>query len=359
MHAGAAARRIRAAPTTSGKTDAKWDVSKPATGPAAKCRSTSRSGTWMSLDVSPDGQRDRVRPARRPLRHADRRRRGARHDHGPQLGHAAALIRPTAREIAFTSDRGGGDNIWVIDRAGSVRARQITKEDFRLLNQADWTPDGNFIVARKHFTSSRSLGVGRNVALPPHRRRLGRADDQGADQAEGHQRAGVLARRPLSLFLRRRDARRTRSNIRKDVNGQIYVIQRLDRETGEIETFVGGPGGAIRPTPSPDGKSLAFIRRVRYKSTLMLMDLASGRITPLTDIARPRHAGNLGGPRRLSGDELDARQSLDRLLGRGRDPARRRRQPSGHRHPLPRHRHALRRGTRCASKRTSRPTAST
>src|SRR4029450_458312 len=40
----------------------------------------------------------------------------------------------------------------------------------------------------------------------------------------------------------------------------------------------------IRPPPSPDGKSLAFIRRVRYKSTLMLMDLKSGRITPLTDI---------------------------------------------------------------------------
>ena len=70
----------------------------------------------------------------------------------------------------------------------------------------------------------------------------------------------------------------------KDVNGQIYVIQRLDRQTGEIDTYVTGPGGAIRPTPSPDGKSLAFIRRVRYKSTLMLMDLASGRDTPLTDM---------------------------------------------------------------------------
>ena len=32
--------------------------------------------------------------------------------------------------------------------------------------------------------------------------------------------------------------------------------------------------------------------------------------------ARPRHAGNLGGPRRLSGHELDSRQPVDRLLGR-------------------------------------------
>ncbi len=28
----------------------------------------------------------------------------------------------------------------------------------------------------------------------------------------------------------------------KDVNGEIYVIQRLDRETGEVEEFLGGPG---------------------------------------------------------------------------------------------------------------------
>ncbi len=61
------------------------------------------------------------------------------------------------------------------------------------------------------------------------------------------------------------------------------MIQRLDRQTDEVETYITGPGGAIRPTPSPDGKTLAFIRRVRGKSTLMLMDIASGRIDALTD----------------------------------------------------------------------------
>lgn len=67
----------------------------------------------------------------------------------------------------------------------------------------------------------------------------------------------------------------------KDVNGEIYVIQRLDRETGEIEEYLSGPGGSIRPTPSPDGRSLAFIRRVRYQSTLFVMDIDSGREVPI------------------------------------------------------------------------------
>ena len=69
----------------------------------------------------------------------------------------------------------------------------------------------------------------------------------------------------------------------KDPNGQIYVIQRLDRKTGEVEPYITGPGGAVRPTPSPDGKSLAFVRRIRGKSNLMLLDIASGRIDSLTD----------------------------------------------------------------------------
>ena len=55
------------------------------------------------------------------------------------------------------------------------------------------------------------------------------------------------------------------------------------RESGEVEPYVTGPGGSIRPTPSPDGKSLAFIRRDRYKTVLYHLDLASGRETPLTD----------------------------------------------------------------------------
>ncbi|WP_156491383.1 PD40 domain-containing protein, partial [Erythrobacter sp. HI0074] len=55
--------------------------------------------------------------------------------------------------------RGGGDNIWIMNADGSDK-RQLTKEEFRLLNQASWSPDGNYIVAKKHFTTQRSLGTG-------------------------------------------------------------------------------------------------------------------------------------------------------------------------------------------------------
>jgi Tol biopolymer transport system component len=66
---------------------------------------------------------------------------------------------PDGKRISFTSDRGGGDNIWIMNADGSDK-RQLTKEDFRLLNQASWSPDGQFIAAKKHFTTQRSLGTG-------------------------------------------------------------------------------------------------------------------------------------------------------------------------------------------------------
>jgi len=64
----------------------------------------------------------------------------------------------------------------------------------------------------------------------------------------------------------------------KDSNGQIYVIKRLDLQKGETDAYITGPGGACRPTPSPDGKTLAFVRRVGAKTGLHLFDVESGAV---------------------------------------------------------------------------------
>src|SRR5690606_10492103 len=69
----------------------------------------------------------------------------------------------------------------------------------------------------------------------------------------------------------------------KDPNGEIYAIKRLNRETGETEKVTGGPGGAVRPRVSPDGKLLAFVRRARLKSVLYLHDLNTGEEWPVYD----------------------------------------------------------------------------
>jgi Tol biopolymer transport system component len=187
---------------------------------------------------------------------------------------------PNGKWIAFTSDRSGGDNIWIMNRDGSD-PKQVSKETFRLLTQPAWAPDSESIVARKHFTSERSLGAGEMWLY----HRSGGDGLQMTKKRTDQKDTGEPVFSPDGKYLYFSDDVTAGAIFayNKDPNDQIYVIQRLDRESGEIERYVTGPGGSIRPTPSPDGKSLAFIRRVRYKSTLFVRDLESGRETPLYD----------------------------------------------------------------------------
>ena len=134
----------------------KWDVNNPG-GPYRDVAFSVNEGTWLNIDLSPDGKEIAfdllgdiyVMPASGG--EAKVIRSGMAMEVQPRFS-------PDGKKILFTSDAGGGDNIWVMDKDGS-HARQITKENFRLLNNAVWV-DNNYIVARKHFTSGRSLGAG-------------------------------------------------------------------------------------------------------------------------------------------------------------------------------------------------------
>lgn len=256
----------------------KWDVANPP-GPFDTAAIDTDEGTWMSLDVSPDGKTivfDLLGDIYRiPITGGDAEvlTSGVVWDMQP-------CFSPDGRRIAFTSDRGGGNNIWIMKEDGSSPT-QVTKETYRLLNSPTWTPDGQYIAARKHFTSRRSLGAGEiwlyHVAGGDGVEMTKRPNDQ--------KDLGEPAFSPDGRYLYySQDVTPGRVfEYNKDSNGVIYAINRLDREKAEIERFVSEPGGSIRPTPSPDGRYLAFVRRVRFQSTLFLHEIESGRERPIYD----------------------------------------------------------------------------
>jgi len=260
------------------KKEGKWDVNNPP-GPSSEVPIDVSEGTWMSLDVSPDGKEvafDLLGDLYTvPIGGGEAT--ALTHDVAWQM---QPRYSPDGKSLAFTSDQGGGDNVWIMSRDGS-NPRAVSKESFRLLNEPVWTPDGEYIAARKHFTAQRSLGAG-EVWLY---HRSGGDGLQVAKKANDQKDLGEPAFSPDGryLYYSQDTTPGPVFEYNKDPNGEIFVIQRLDRQKGTTEPFVTGPGGAVRPTPSPDGKLLAFIRRVRAKSVLHLMDLRSGEVWPIYD----------------------------------------------------------------------------
>ena len=256
-----------------------WDVNA-AFGPTKEVRFTTTEGTWMNLDVSPDGQTivfDLLGDLYTlPITGgtATAITSGPAFDLQPRFS-------PDGSQISFTSDRAGGDNIWVMDADGS-NPRQITKETFRLLNNATWTPDGQYLVARKHFTSTRSLGAGE---MWMYHVGGGSAGLQLTKRKNNQQDAGEPEMSPDGRYLYFSEDMSGGSTFQynKDPNGQIYVIRRLDLETGDLTNYVTGQGGSARPEVSPDGRYIAFVRRVRAESVLYLHDTQTGGQRPLFD----------------------------------------------------------------------------
>nr|WP_298794327.1 amidohydrolase family protein [uncultured Allomuricauda sp.] len=262
------------------KDDKKWDVSNPYTDwKINEVDLSTDEGTWMNLDVSPDGKHivfDMLGDIyTMPITggKAKALRSGLPFEVQPRFS-------PDGKRISFTSDAGGGDNIWVMDMDGN-NAAQVTKENFRLLNNAVWTPDGNHLIARKHFTSQRSLGAGEmwqyhitgGSGLKLTTRKNDQQDiNEPSVSSDGQYLYYCEDMYPGGFF-----------QYNKNPNAQIYAIKRYDFETGKTVTVTGGPGSASRPTVSPDNKKLAFVKRVRTKSVLFIHDLETGEEWPIYD----------------------------------------------------------------------------
>ncbi|MBE9549800.1 MAG: PD40 domain-containing protein [Proteobacteria bacterium] len=273
---------VIAGETTDGKGDEepKWDVSNPP-GEWKSISIDTKETTWSDVDVSPDGKTilfDMLGDIYSVPVSGGKARAiaaGIEWNYQPRFS-------PDGKSIAFISDRAGGDNLWVMDADGS-NPHAISEEKEHIIHTPNWSPDGEYIAARKSYTSTRSIaageiwmyhsGGGSGVSLVE--RPLGAKDQKNiaepAWSADG-----------TYLYYSQDITAGSRWEYNKDPSKPLFAIKRLEMATGETVTEESRPGGAIRPVPSPDGKYLAFVTRVPgLKSALMLKDLNSGLIVNL------------------------------------------------------------------------------
>ena len=269
---------VEAAPAvpqaTPGAGEEKWDITNPRGATIRQVPIRTDEGTWIDVDVSPDGRTLAFAllgdiytmpiAGGTPTRIAE----GLAWEIQPRFS-------PDGSRIAFTSDRNGADNIWVMNADGSDK-RRVTLENFRLLNQPTWSPDGRYIAAKKHFTTERSAGTGEvwlyhisgggGVALV----------ERASESLQKELGEPVYAPDGSAIYYTRNVSPGAIFQYAQDSQQSLFEIEKYDLATGEVTTAVSGYGGSVRPQPSPDGKYLSFVRRDRDQSQLWVKDLSSG-----------------------------------------------------------------------------------
>ncbi|MEW6734348.1 MAG: amidohydrolase family protein [Acidobacteriota bacterium] len=252
----------------------KWEV-EGEHGPSTTIEFDTDEGTWMNLDVSPDGARI-VFDLLGDIYTIPITGGPAQLLSGGPSWEMQPRFSPDGKQIAFISDRSGGDNVWLMNVDGSNR-RQVSKETFRLVSAPEWMPDGDWIIVRKHFTGTRSLGAGEVWLYHVQGGKGVQLTQRPTDTSDVNEPAVSPDGRWIYYSYS------GPFDYNKDPNRGIFQVSRVDRLTGRIEPVTRDAGGAVRPTPSPDGRSLAFVRRIRLKTALFVRDIETGAERPIFD----------------------------------------------------------------------------
>lgn len=244
-------------------------------------------GTWMSLDISPNGKWivfDLLGEIYRLPAHGGRAEILTR-DSGIAVNYQPKYS-PDGKTIVFVSDRGGQDNLWLMNADGSDIRPLLLDQDSRFA-EPSWSPDGKSIVATRRL---KRPGFGFIVTtdtiwlLPvdgnPGRELVGIGDklDIGSN-SWGTWRGSMLwngaDRHQWPVFSP--DGKHVYFQT-SPYGGNPRIIQRVELETGRVQDVTekkdhyNGDCCWRRPFPqhltelapqvSPDGKWLAFARRL-------------------------------------------------------------------------------------------------
>src|ERR1700742_4762882 len=109
----------------------KWNVEAPAGAPQKKVTINTDEGTWMNLDVSPDGKTI-VFDLLGDIYSIPVTGGKATLLAGGKAWEVQPRFSPDGKLISYTSDKEGGDNIWIMNADGGA-IHDITKEKYALL----------------------------------------------------------------------------------------------------------------------------------------------------------------------------------------------------------------------------------
>lgn len=227
--------------------------------PERKIAFATNEGTWMSVDVSPDGQSiafdlmGDIYTIPMAGGKATLVTKGLAFDTHPRYS-------PDGKKLLFTSDRSGSENVWYIDMEKKDTV-QLTKDRDQNFPGATWTPDGNYVIAArgrldvKLWMMHKDAGSGTQLVETPGFKTIDPAVSPDGRYVYFSARNGAWTyNAPLPQY-------------------QIGVY---DRDNARISTITSRYGSAFTPVLSKDGKWIVYGSRFEDKTGLVIRNIASG-----------------------------------------------------------------------------------
>jgi Tol biopolymer transport system component len=229
---------------------------------------TTEEGSWMSLDVSPDGKTivfDLLGDLYVvPFSGGEAKRvtDGMAFDSQPRYA-------PDGQKIVFISDRSGDDNLWLAGPDGA-EPTPLTKGKNNVFRSPEFTPDGKYVVVSKATPGTPPtthlwmyhVDGGSGVKL------TGNSEDHKNLFALGP----AFGKDPRYVWY---SERTSAGSVYNQMNFR-WQLGRYDRWTGEHYRQSDERGAGMRPVLSPDGKWLVYATRWDAQTGLRLRNLESG-----------------------------------------------------------------------------------
>ncbi len=220
-------------------------------------------GSWISLDVSSDGKTivfdflGDLYTIPMTGGNATQITEGMQFDSQPRFS-------PDGKKVVFISDESGAENVWYYD-FDTKEKTQVTKGSTAEYQSPEWSPDGKYMIASKQASGAHKIWLyhidgGSGTALT-------------SETSAGRMIEGAFGPSGRYVWFSRKAGGRA-----WDYNAALpqYQMATYDRETGDISTQGSRYGSTFRPTPSNDGKWLAYGTRHDDQTGIMLRELATG-----------------------------------------------------------------------------------
>jgi hypothetical protein len=230
-----------------------WNIEESRAPSTVPLRFTASEGTWISIDVSPDG------------RFLAFDLLGHIYEMPVAGGDATALTNgrswnmfprysPDGGRIAFTSDRSGSEDIWILYR-GTDSLQNVSQMPLPVV-QGTWSLSGDALYGSVLNQNASTKGFRFNL--------FGKGQEMTSGQTF----------QPMTHFVE--DTSRSRL-IYEHLDQQLHQsgarIKTYDLTTGEVDVYRQRPGGAFNPVLSPDGRYLAYGHRDDQETVVILHDL--------------------------------------------------------------------------------------